>query len=90
MYSQLYGTVPIASRVGGLIDTVVDADSNPFDGTGIMTPPTAVGLRDALQRSLWLFADKPRMAAVQQRGMTRQFGWESTATAYEELYQDAL
>jgi starch synthase len=90
MYSQLYGTVPIASRVGGLIDTVVDVDADPGNGTGVMMLPTAAGLREALKRSLRLFADKPRLAAVQQRGMARQFGWDSTAGAYEKLYQDSL
>jgi starch synthase len=90
MYSQLYGTVPIVSRVGGLIDTVVDAYADPLDGTGLMAPPTAPGLREALERSLRLFSDKPRMAAVRQRGMARQFGWGSTATSYEKLYQDSL
>ena len=90
MYSQLYGTVPIVSRVGGLIDTVVDADADPLDGTGLMAPTTAAGLREALGRSLRLFSDKPRMAAVRERGMKRQFGWGSTASAYEKLYQDSL
>jgi starch synthase len=90
MYSQLYGTIPIVSRVGGLIDTVVDADSDPADGTGIMTQPVGSGLREALQRSLRLFGDKPRLAAVQRHGMNRQFGWDATASAYETLYQDSL
>lgn len=89
MYSQIYGTVPIVSRVGGLIDTVTD-DDEPGGGTGLMAPPTAAGLRQALQRSLKLFSDKPRMAAVQLRGMSRKFGWSSTAAAYERLYQDTL
>jgi starch synthase len=90
MYSQLYGTIPIVSRVGGLIDTVVDVDADPLDGTGLMAPPTASGLREALQRSLRLFSAKPRMAVVRERGMNRQFGWGSTAAAYEKLYQDSL
>src|SRR5204862_4238793 len=66
MYSQVYGTVPVVSRVGGLVDTVVDADDDPANGTGLMCEPNAASLRDALQRALILFADKPRHAAVQQ------------------------
>lgn len=90
MYSQVYGTVPVVSRVGGLADTVVDADEFPATGTGIMCAPTAAGLSDALRRALRLIADPARYAAVQQRGMARDFGWTAVTSAYEKLYTDAL
>jgi starch synthase len=90
MYSQVYGTVPIVSRVGGLVDTVIDADEDPAGGTGLMCEPTAAGLREALERSGALFADKPRYAAVQRRGMSRDFSWQKAAEAYEKLYHDSL
>jgi len=90
MYSQVYGTVPIVSRVGGLVDTVRDADEDVAAGTGIMCAPDSEGLRDALARSLRLFGDKPRLAAVQQRGMARDFSWKTAAAAYEALYREAL
>jgi starch synthase len=90
MYSQIYGTVPVVSRVGGLVDTVIDVDELPAAGTGLMCAPNAEGLREALHRALKLFADQPRHAAVQQRGMARDFGWKKAAKAYEQLYQDAL
>jgi starch synthase len=90
MYSQVYGTIPIVSRVGGLVDTVIDADQEPASGTGLMCEPYAASLRDALQRALILFADKPRYAAVQQRGMAKDFSWKEAAKGYERLYQDAL
>ena len=90
MYSQLYGTVPIVSRVGGLTDTVIDADENPGAGTGLMCAPTAASLRDALDRALRLFADKPRLAAVQARDFARDFSWKNAATVYEKLYQDSV
>ncbi len=48
MYSQVYGTVPIVSRVGGLADTVSDADELPQTGTGLMCEPNAASLCDAL------------------------------------------
>jgi starch synthase len=90
MYSQVYGTVPVVSRVGGLADTVIDADDDPVSGTGLMCEPTARSLRDALQRALILFADKPRYTAVQQRGMAKDFSWKVAAAGYERMYQDSL
>jgi starch synthase len=90
MYSQVYGTVPIVSRVGGLMDTVRDADEDPSGGTGIMCDPSAASLGDALERALKLFGNKPRYAAIQQRGMARDFSWRTAAAAYEALYRDSL
>ena len=90
MYSQAYGTVPVVSRVGGLADTVTDVDEQPAIGTGLLCAPTAESLRDALQRALVLFSDGARYAAVQQRGMARDFSWRTAAAGYEKLYQDAL
>jgi starch synthase len=90
MYSQAYGTVPLVSRVGGLVDTVVDIVADPVEGTGISFPPTAEGLAAGLRRALALFADKPTYAAVQARGMARDFSWQKAALAYEQLYEDAL
>ena len=90
MYSQIYGTVPIVSRVGGLIDTVVDADENPVVGTGLMADPTAEGLRDALERAMKLFAQPARMSAVQKRGMGRDFSWKTAAAGYEQLYRESI
>ncbi|MDB6169122.1 MAG: glycogen/starch synthase, ADP-glucose type [Verrucomicrobia bacterium] len=90
MYSQIYGTVPIVSRVGGLIDTVVDIDESPETGTGIMCAPTTEGIGEGLHRALKLYADKPRLAAVQRRGMSRDFSWRAAAEGYERLYQESL
>jgi starch synthase len=90
MYSQVYGTIPIVSRVGGLADTVIDADEDAANGTGLMCEPNAASLRDALQRALILFADKPRYTSVQRRGMVIDFGWKVAAAGYERLYMEAL
>jgi starch synthase len=90
MYSQVYGTVPVVSRVGGLVDTVTDADENPAEGTGLVCEPNAASLRDALERAIALFADKSRYAAVQQHGMARDFSWRTASVNYEKLYQESL
>ena len=90
MYSQVYGTVPIVSRVGGLADTVIDADEFPATGTGLMCAPSVAGLSDALWRAQQLFGEAARYAAVQQRGMKRDFSWKVATAGYEKLYSDAL
>lgn len=90
MYSQVYGTVPIVSRVGGLVDTVTDTDDYPETGTGLMCTPDAASLRDALERGLRLFGDRSRYLAVQQRCMERDFSWKVAAGGYEQLYQESL
>jgi starch synthase len=90
MYSQVYGTVPVVSRVGGLADTVIDVDEDPVHGTGLMCEPNAASLRDALQRALILFADRARYAGAQQRAMANDFSWKVAAAGYQRLYQDSL
>ncbi|MBE7538890.1 MAG: glycogen synthase GlgA [Opitutaceae bacterium] len=90
MYSQAYGTVPVVSRVGGLVDTVTDIEESPAEGTGIMFPPTARGLGLGLQRALELFGNQAAYRAVQQRGMRRDFGWSRAAELYEKLYADVI
>jgi starch synthase len=90
MYSQAYGTIPLVTRVGGLADTVVDLDIYPDAGTGVMFHPSAEGVAAGLARALTLFADKTLMRAVQERGMRADFGWDRTAQAYEDLYDNAI
>jgi starch synthase len=90
MYSQAYGTVPVVSRVGGLADTVVDADAQATAGTGLMCEPTAGRFARGTASAAALFADAPRYAAVQRRGMERDFSWKKASAAYERLYQESL
>ena len=54
------------------------------------TPANAGSLRAALERALLLFVDRPRYAAVQQRGMHRDFSWRNAAAGYEKLYQESV
>lgn len=90
MYSQAYGTIPLVSRVGGLVDTVTDIAEKPAEGTGISFPPTAAGLRTGLERALALYADKAQFGEVQRRAMARDFSWKKAALGYEQLYEQAL
>jgi starch synthase len=92
MYSLAYGTVPLVTQVGGLHDTVRDADApaTAAEGTGITFAPNAHAFRDGLRRALKLFSDKPRYAAVQARGMATDNSWDKAAQSYEYLYTEML
>jgi len=90
MYSQAYGTIPLVSAVGGLVDTVTDIDIGGDNGTGISFPPTVAGLRGSLERSLKLWADRPAYARVQQTAMKRDFSWKNAARGYEGLYEESV
>jgi starch synthase len=90
MYSQAYGTIPLVSKVGGLVDTVIEATRPAEAGTGIMFPPTQEGFNEGLQQALALYADKAGYAAVQRRAMQRDFSWKTAVNAYEKLYSEAL
>ncbi len=90
MYSQAYGTVPLASNVGGLVDTVKDVDANPETGTGIVFAPKQEEFTAALKRATSLYDDREKYAAVQGRAMRQDFSWTQAVAAYEQLYSEAL
>lgn len=90
MYSQRYGTVPLCSRVGGLVDTVVDLEDAPEAGTGLLFSPTEQGISWALERAMVLYRKPEAMRAVIERGMRSEFGWEAAAQRYLQLYNYEL
>jgi len=88
MYSLLYGAVPVVHGVGGLLDTVKDVREP--DGNGIVFDrPTPEALFGALVRAVELFRDPVTYAAVQRRGMIRDFSWPRAAAEYERLFSAA-
>jgi starch synthase len=87
MYSLRYGTVPVVRAVGGLADTVEDFDGKGA-GTGFTFRDYTPGaLRTALRRALDLHRDRKAWAALQARGMARDFSWANAALQYQELYR---
>jgi starch synthase len=87
-----YGAVPVVSRVGGLADTVIDANTAALAAgvaTGVQFAPTNVGgLETALRRAVALYRDKPVWRAMQANGMATDVSWSGPARQYAALYQD--
>ena len=84
MYSQRYGTPPVVNPTGGLVDTVTEKDG---EQTGfLMRHATAAGLVEACRRALQAIRDPKRWRQIQLNGMNRDFGWDSAARKYREIY----
>ncbi len=91
MIAMRYGTPPVVRRVGGLSDTVVDADADPAQGTGFVFGPAEPGaLVAAVTRALAAWRDPARFKDIQVRGMTRDHSWAIPARQYEEAYRRIL
>jgi len=87
MYSQRYGTPPVANSTGGLADTIVD-DSDESRQTGfLMREATADALVEAVQRAVAAIQDPKRWRAIQLHGMSKDFGWGPAARKYREIYK---
>jgi starch synthase len=88
-----YGALPVVSRVGGLADTVIDANAAAMVadvGTGIVFGPAEqAALEAGLQRTASLWADPKAWRAVQRNGMAADVGWARSARLYAALYRDA-
>ncbi|RMD71621.1 MAG: glycogen synthase GlgA [Gammaproteobacteria bacterium] len=94
MYSQRYGTVPIVHRVGGLADTVVDAnEDNLIKGiaTGIQfVPASPEGVLEGVERGLALFRQPDIWRQLMENGMRQDFSWHKSAWHYLAFYRQAL
>ena len=92
LYALRYGAVPVVARVGGLGDTVIDA--NPMAlGAGVATGitfagPTEEALGVALQRAARLFRDGAAWRRLQLNGMATDVSWAGPARAYAALYRE--
>jgi starch synthase len=89
-----YGAVPVVSRVGGLADTVIDANLAALAAgvaTGVQFEPvTADALTDAIRRVARLWSDRTAWRRMQGNGMGTDVSWSGPARAYAALYRDAI
>jgi starch synthase len=91
MISMRYGTLPIVRRIGGLADTVIDADLHPEKGNGfVFVDQTPEKLMGAINRSLKTFKDKTRLTALRKTAMKADFSWDRSAEEYMKVYREAL
>lgn len=91
LYALRYGAVPVVGRVGGLADTIIDA--NPMAlaagaATGVQfSPITAEGLAAALRRTAILYSNRVAWKQMQVNGLATDVSWREPARHYAALYR---
>ena len=85
MIAMKYGTIPIASRTGGLQDSIL----NGKDGI-LFQKGRSKRLIKAIKRALNIYKDGNRYRKMVQRAMRKDFSWDKSAILYKKLYKKML
>ena len=90
LYALRYGCVPVVSRIGGLADTVIDANPAALAAevaTGVVFEPhSAPALYNAIRKTVSLYHDNKTWKRLQRRGMKSDVSWDASAARYADLY----
>ena len=94
LYGLRYGCVPVVARVGGLADTVIDANDAALKAgvaTGVQFGSiTSDGLLGAVRKTVQLYSQPDVWRRIQRAGMGADVGWRSSAAEYAALYRRLL
>jgi starch synthase len=94
LYALRYGALPVVARVGGLADTVIDANVAARQAgvaTGVQfAPVTTTALSGAIARTAELWRNRSEWAGMQARGMQADVGWSAPAKVYASLYKQVV
>ncbi|MBR1720904.1 MAG: glycogen synthase, partial [Treponema sp.] len=91
-YSELFGTLPIVRRTGGLADTVQNYNQETGEGTGFMFDALTPGaIYDTVGWAVWAYYNKKdHIKQMQKRGMEQDFTWKASCNKYLEVYEEAI
>ena len=88
MQAMRYGAIPVVTGVGGLIDTVPDADRRPRDGLGFVADRAEpADLLAAMFRAARRVRDRRRRVTLQKRMMSVEWSWAAPAAEYHAMYR---
>jgi len=89
-----YGALPVAARVGGLADTIVDANEAALASgvaTGFLFSPIGSEMFGAtLERVGRLWANKDAWSRLMMNGMKTDVSWRRPAIEYARLYRSLV
>lgn len=94
LYAMQFGTIPVVTPVGGLADTVTDADPETLaadTATGFHFSEFSVeGMLAGIDRAIALYRQPEAWRRLQRAAMRRSFSWDASAHAYLDVYRRAV
>jgi len=94
LYGLRYGTLPVVARVGGLSDTVVDANPAALSrnvANGVQfAPVTYEMMKVAIERTAALYRQPEIWKKLQANGMAQDVSWTDPARRYAALFRELL
>ncbi len=89
MIAMRYGTIPIVRSVGGLKDSVPDAENEDGKGLGFtFCTYNALDMLSAITRAENAYKDKRRWNLLVSKAMKADFSWKQSAQLYLGLYEE--
>ncbi|HEX2018877.1 MAG TPA: glycogen synthase GlgA [Aurantimonas sp.] len=92
LYGLRYGCIPVVAKVGGLADTVIDANHAAVTAgvaTGVVFgTPTEAALLDGVDRTLRLHKQPKLWRSMQVSAMNADVSWRASARIYADLFRD--
>jgi starch synthase len=92
LFGLRYGAIPVVSRVGGLADTVIDANIAAIEAgaaTGVQfSPISQTALLAAINRTIALYGEQAVWNRMRRNGMKFDVGWHASAAKYTKLFKE--
>jgi starch synthase len=90
MIAMLYGSLPIATKTGGLKDTVF-CTGEPKDSNGfLIEAANEKSLRSTLGKAVALFKRKVLWNTMIKNAMNGDYSWDASAEKYLEIFKSIL
>jgi len=87
MQAMRYGTIPIVTPVGGLVDTVLDLDTHSRVGRGfVMNDVSSTALISAVHRAVRKCKGK-QLENIRTRIMSVDWSWDAPAKEFIKIYE---
>ena len=84
MYAQRFGALPIATRTGGLVETI------QHEVTGLLFDRPEIGdFLEAIDRAFQIYQSPKEFQAMRRSAMAVKFDWRDSALRYAALYRGA-
>jgi starch synthase len=87
MQAMRYGAIPVVTAVGGLRDTVPDADFTPKGNGFVADRVDSVAIVSAMFRAARRLADRRRRLTLVKRIMGLDWSWRGPAAEHVALYE---